>query len=383
MGPPGGLASSTDRSCNLSSPPGAGRGHLDNYWARTSLGRASFERDGVCPSSIGMDASRRYVQSPLPGAGHLKSRHLVQSPRPGEGQLYHNSTAIAPSHPEVPEAPPLEEFSLVVESINGNAWSSVKEWLPQCTAHVLLVQEHKLLAGDQVSRASQWCFSQGWKSVWAPCTLGEGGGPSSGVAILVRAWMGLIEPLCHGPIIWPHRAVAAVVQPPWGQSLFVSSLYLKDSVGMDDHNLEVLGALGAELSVLGLPFIVGGDFNNEPDVLRSTEFVSNLKAQLESTSGPTCFGTGGPTLYYYFVVSGGLAKAVRSASINDAGASFVPHVPVRVQFFALANLHVLSFRKPPPIAVDPPFGPSPQPLDYSKFFSLMDKARIRALRGGL
>eukprot|EP00959_Pyramimonas_sp_CCMP1952_P256283 5353119-Pyramimonas_sp.AAC.1 len=70
----------------------------------------------------------------------------------------------------------------MVETINGNAWASVKEWLPLCSAHVLLAQERELQVGGPVDTAAAWCLSQGWKSIWLPGTLGEGGSPSCGVS---------------------------------------------------------------------------------------------------------------------------------------------------------------------------------------------------------
>jgi hypothetical protein len=166
------------------------------------------------------------------------------------------------------------------------------------------------------------------------------------VAILARSWLSLH---CLGPAeLWPHRAVVGVVHPPEGQAILLSSLYLRDSEGLSEANLDILGALGAHFSTSGMPFLMGGDFNLEPPTPHESEFVRNLKGQLVAADGPTWCGTGVPKCFDFFVLSGGLAKAVSSVSKNFDGGTFHPHLPVRIQFHVvIANLHVLSFRKPP------------------------------------
>eukprot|EP00959_Pyramimonas_sp_CCMP1952_P076766 1604258-Pyramimonas_sp.AAC.1 len=64
---------------------------------------------------------------------------------------------------------------------------------------------------------------------------------------------------------------------------------------------------------------MGGDFNLEPPTLHQSEFVHNLRGQLVAADGPTRCGTGEPKCYDFFVLSGGLAKAVSSVSKNIDG----------------------------------------------------------------
>eukprot|EP00959_Pyramimonas_sp_CCMP1952_P055451 1159116-Pyramimonas_sp.AAC.1 len=63
------------------------------------------------------------------------------------------------------------------------------------------------------------------------------------------------------------------------------------------------------MAISGLPFILGGDFNMEPSSLQQAEFPQNLRGQVVATTSPTCHGAGGPRLYDYFVLSGGLSQA--------------------------------------------------------------------------
>eukprot|EP00959_Pyramimonas_sp_CCMP1952_P199671 4176608-Pyramimonas_sp.AAC.1 len=79
----------------------------------------------------------------------------------------------------------------------------------------------------------------------------------------------------------------------------------------------MLGAAGAHLSTRGMPFLMGGVFNVEPiTTLHENEFVHNQRGQLVAAEGPTCFGTGEPKCYDFFVLSGGLAKAARPVAGN-------------------------------------------------------------------
>ena len=65
-----------------------------------------------------------------------------------------------------------------------------------------------------------------------------------------------------GAIQQNGRVCEAVVQiPDLGPVTFVS-LYLKDSVGFNELNLEVLGALGERLRGVDRHFVAGADWNN-------------------------------------------------------------------------------------------------------------------------
>jgi len=145
-----------------------------------------------------------------------------------------------------------------------------------------------MLTQEALDRASGWCYRQGWRSLWSLGCQGPGGGPSAGVGILSRSWMGLHEPPSDLALSGP-RALTAVAHPPGGQHYLLGTVYLHDCEGLSERNLDLLGAVGSKLDISGMPFILGGDFNFEPSVLLASEFPQNLKAQVVSTSECTCY----------------------------------------------------------------------------------------------
>eukprot|EP00959_Pyramimonas_sp_CCMP1952_P293517 6138819-Pyramimonas_sp.AAC.1 len=68
------------------------------------------------------------------------------------------------------------------------------------------MQEHHIF-DDQLASASSWSIRHGWKSLFLPADRGPHGGPSAGVAILVRSGLGL-HALQSGMDVAKHRAIA-------------------------------------------------------------------------------------------------------------------------------------------------------------------------------
>ena len=120
---------------------------------------------------------------------------------------------------------------------------------------------------------------------------------------MARAWMGLHAPV-HGTSIAPHRAVAAVVHPPGGQSILVSSLYLKDSVGLDAENVGILTEVFRVALLAGHPVLIGGDWNLAPARLHASGLLEKLHLctvpAASSDHEVTCT-VGGRRLDFYLV----------------------------------------------------------------------------------
>ncbi|CAK0858886.1 unnamed protein product [Prorocentrum cordatum] len=146
------------------------------------------------------------------------------------------------------------------------------------TGELTRLMRHRTKMFDSLRRN---CSPTGWKSRIVPAAPGIGLGTSGGVGIFVRDFLG-----CHdvsakvGPTLVPHRAASAIVQIPGGVSILVVSAYLRDSEGLSESNMGILCKLRAELSSLLGPFILGADFQMEPDVLASCDLVSVLSANL-------------------------------------------------------------------------------------------------------
>ena len=277
--------------------------------------------------------------------------HSFVNSRP-PGPSFENKFLLAPTKPDS------SEFALAVDTVNCTSWSSIKSWLGSTSSHVVLVQEHRLRDSESLGEASNWASSNGWKSIFAAANSAPGGGSSGGVAILVRNFLGLYIPR-GGSVLVPGRAVQGCVQIPGGQSLQVLSLYLHDTEGLSDRNLQLLADVGSNLDVCDMPFLVGADFNMQPDTLKSSLFASKLSANIVFPDAPgTCVGSGGQVrMYDYFVASSGLSKAVAKVSV-DHGSDIKTHYPTTVRFYPeMASLYALSFAKIPKIAVEVPIGP--------------------------
>eukprot|EP00959_Pyramimonas_sp_CCMP1952_P270656 5658044-Pyramimonas_sp.AAC.1 len=54
---------------------------------------------------------------------------------------------------------------------------------PECSAHIILCQEHRLGDPESIDRASASAMRAGWKSIWLAAVPGPQGGDSAGVAI--------------------------------------------------------------------------------------------------------------------------------------------------------------------------------------------------------
>ena len=102
--------------------------------------------------------------------------------------------------------------------------------------------------------------------------------------------------------------------------LHCCSIYLKDSEGASETNLNLLQEVAIFLSCLRGPWIVGGDWNMSPAVLASTQFLSMVRGVIVAPTAPTCNNS----VYDYFVVSEGLLPSVAGvARVDDVGLRFV------------------------------------------------------------
>ena len=68
----------------------------------------------------------------------------------------------------------------------------------------------------------------------------------------------------------------------------IISIYLWTSEGLTERNLALLHRLKLLVRTLKGPWIVGGDWNVEPELLQSSGWARYLKGQIFATEGPTC-----------------------------------------------------------------------------------------------
>ncbi len=152
---------------------------------------------------------------------------------------------------------------------------------------MLLAQETRATQ-EMVPALSAWALKRGWKAVIAPAVRGEGGGPSAGVAIFARAYLGLQYPYAGGYIWHQGRAVAAVVEAPGHLPMLVSSLYLHPGAGPDVRNMALLAnvAKAIEMQDGEWNVVIGGDMNMPPEALVDTGIDRKMGASVVHPVNP-------------------------------------------------------------------------------------------------
>ena len=147
-------------------------------------------------------------------------------------------------------------------------------------AHILLIQEHKLL-GPDIPGAQGLAAKAGWRSVWDEATKTFAKGRSGGTAVLVR------QPLTihRGPKI--KRATLAAVAWTRRTYIHVGSIY-RPHLGnptREEDNHRLYTELQSHLAAIGrVPWIFGGDWNMDPSFF-----------QQGWAKGGSIAHTGGPT----------------------------------------------------------------------------------------
>ena len=114
-----------------------------------------------------------------------------------------------------------------------------------------------------------------------------------------------------------------------GCQLAAVTLYLEDSVGLNEYNLAVLAELHRWLAHLEMPFIIGGDWNVEAQDLIDSGWPSLVGASVAAPLEPTCNGK----TYDFFVVSRELEPLVQSV-VSRLDTPNGPHCLVLMQLDA-------------------------------------------------
>ena len=108
--------------------------------------------------------------------------------------------------------------------------------------------------------------------------------------------------------------------------IFLIQIYLKTGETLQSHNNSlILSNLMAFLHHLGAPFVIGGDWQNEPAALAATVIQSKFKAHIVDTGGSTTLQ--GSQLDF-LLVSNSLQTAVRLEACWDV--PWRPHCALQV-----------------------------------------------------
>ncbi len=306
-----------------------------------------------------------------------------------EGARYRDPSATgfwgarAPGHScdgEVGE----DTFALRIVTTNSTSWGPLKAFLCRTDADVVLAQEHHI-PPCHIAEASDWAMRHRWQSIFLPAQLTQEGGWSAGVAILARPHAALSAPRVGSETVVPHRVLAACIEPPGHRQILILSIYLKDGAGLSAQNLGYLAAAGTCINMHGPnhPFLVGGDFQLDPQDMARAGFGEHVGATLITSAAArgTCRSTRSFSEIDYFYIQNSLALGVKSISTVE-GAGTRPHVPVAVDFHPrITSTRALFLRLPPPLPSERVFGPIQREPDWTEVKKLTRDIDMEAKEG--
>ena len=205
----------------------------------------------------------------------------------------------------------------------------------------------------------------GWDAVVSPAYIKQSAA-GGGTAILARQGRGAVQvPLPLDPREALVGRCSAAFVDFLGGILFVS--YYGMSGTPLAGQVHVLSALGQLVKGCGLPFIIGGDWQVNPEVLETSKFPHRIGADIVAPVGPSNLRSG--NTLDYFLVSRSIRAAVIDVSTRD-DLFFSPHVPVILNLAARSVLGVsYALSQPKLLPSGDPQGPMPRPstVDWEGF----------------
>ena len=218
----------------------------------------------------------------------------------------------------------------------------VQDWVWTKGEHILLFQETHL-GQKKMEEAQQYFNTRGWKSHGLPAEPTGRGGNTGGFLILHGTRH--LTHVAHSYIQEGNGWMALGLQRQ-GTTFFLIQLYLRTGETLQSPlNASILGHLLAFLEQIQAPFIVGGDWQNEPEALAATVIQSRFKAQIISPDGSTTLQG---SMIDYLLVSQALASCV---SLHvDWDVPWKPHCGLMVDLHCdQAEIQVQQLQRFPPI----------------------------------
>ena len=232
-----------------------------------------------------------------------------------------------------------------------------------------MLQEHHL-PEHRVDAEERWAKTLGWSCSLDPAVPTAAGGTSGGVGLVTKGYRGMAKMVSDGEG-FADMGKGRIAIRKWDGvidgGVLVVSVYLV--VGNEDgaENRQLLSALAEELLLLGMPFIIGGDWNMNVDMLEGTLFPHQVRGVVVAPRGSdakelgTCRGLAGKwSTIDYFVISELLANRVIKCDVLTES-RLRPHRAVELQLGVsgpLPPIRVLRAARRFPKLV--PFGPLPR-----------------------
>ena len=139
----------------------------------------------------------------------------------------------------------------------------------------------------------------GLSSFWTGASVTGFGGTHGGTSVLVdqriKATHMSAKPGTrdHLPDNLPYQNFTPVVVSFGRLRLVVVSVYLRVGIGLEGENQRVLGDIAAWLSLVSLPWIVLGDWNVEPAVVRDSPWLTFVRGKVVTPSNTSFTCTSG------------------------------------------------------------------------------------------
>ena len=147
---------------------------------------------------------------------------------------------------------------------NTTAWSSAQGMLEQLASEGLApdivgLQETRLADLETCFRARAWAASMGYRLSMAPA-VSTGPGllqSSAGVALGCRARIGFAAATSiPGTPAFSSRVLAGHIEGILAGGITLASVYLKDGIGLQHENIDILWGLGQYFNSFEEPYIV-------------------------------------------------------------------------------------------------------------------------------
>ena len=172
--------------------------------------------------------------------------------------------------------------SEVIISANSTSWCPASNLIAggALGADLLLLQEHHLRA-EAACGEEAWAKRSGWSTRLSLAVPSPGGGTSGGVGIGTPSFRGLAEiPAVDEANLEPGRVAFLHWSGVAKGGVFVGSIYLVTGAGIEAVNAGILARLAVELRLLRRPYIIGGDFQVAPEVLRDSGYLDLFDAEI-------------------------------------------------------------------------------------------------------
>ena len=321
----------------------------------------------------------------LPRRPRRQPRAVARKRRPRRGRRAPGAAVIIPEGEAVAGDASFRRTGLwAFDTLNSNVASTAQAYLERTAADACLFQELRLRPSG-CEQAERTAARGKWSLSIEPAVDTEAGSTSAGVGVAVRSHFGLALPRQAVE----DDAMRSRVQVRWMGAvcrggLHLVSVYLWHTEGLSQRNLDLLQCLAGVLRQLRGPWIVGGDFNLTPDMLRTSGWLFLVNGVLHSPGVATCKGR----QIDFFVTSAALAPAVAAVLVvGDTGSG--PHSAVRMLLKAAPRgLKVRCLAAPRKFPAFLPAGCLPSPPCYNDVIEMrsaatghnLDQSYLRWLR---